>query len=1068
MRLLHRDNSGKLRLADLFGNGVVPRYAILSHTWEEGQEVTYSDIQNGTGKYKNGWTKLHFCEKMSKEADIDYFWVDTCCIDKSSSAELQEAITSMFRWYSEAAVCLVYLSDVSSQDWKSAFRKSRWFTRGWTLQELLAPETVEFYSKEETYLGSKRRLEDDIHEVTTIHFDALRGKHLSGFSKVERMSWAVHRQTKREEDAAYSLFGIFDIHLPVMYGEGRGKALRRLEDQIDREQSNKSLQDEYTRDLLDRRSGRRNTLKRLADHVNREQLSKKRHSDKQPKERRENKSIDKKLAEIQDGERKKAQEKEERIQREKKLRRRAILKESLLFDEMYARHATIKAAHAKTCEWFLDQMEYKDWLNAAKLPVHNGFLWIKGKPGAGKSTLTKFALGSTQRTIPNSRTISYFFNARGHPLEKSIIGTYRSLLSQILNELQQPDDILDTISLRMVDQTSWMLARPWDIASLQDMLSMAILGLAQTRVLCFIDALDECEERQIRDMMDFLENLCALAVSSEISFRVCLSSRHYPHVTIRKGISLVLDGHDGHTRDIAVYLQTMLRTECSPFGDRIQATIQARASGIFMWVVLVVAILNKEYDHGRVHRLQQTLEEIPSGLHELFNDILTRDTENSAETVLCIQWLLFSTRPLHPQELYHAILAGVEPRAYHMWGIARADARDVERYILSCSKGLADITRTARPRVQFIHESVREFLINTTTLGNIWPILEDNLEGQSHEKLKTCCLAYFHHIVPHEIILEHDDCRPYDHDHRSPFLHYALDNVLRHADIAANHGFDQGLFLLGFPLGIWSRYLSICMSDQRLGGLSFLCVLAMLNLPNLIKIHPSKTQYLKVEEPSDLSPLLAALRAGHGQIVEEFVAGHISLLPHGNSLRRKCEQYRKPEELEWRFPHMRDSWWMSQVHCLVHLGDTVLMALALHAREVGLASVAIDDADEKYQETPLILAARLERQAIARMLIETKQVNVNAQDRNGYTPLMLAASNGNFLMAKDLIEIGQADTTLKNLAGDTALSRVQGKNSDRLTRLLLEAVLPGQMQRTLHKVEDDHGCEVDVIVDAEE
>ena len=173
---------------------------------------------------------------------MQYFWIDTCCIDKSNSSELQEAINSMFRWYHNAAKCYVYLADVSRPtldadvglSWESSFRKSRWFTRGWTLQELVAPMLVEFFSKEGEQLGSKRSLERHVNEATRIPIKALRGSPLYDFSVPERMSWVEDRDTTRKEDKAYSLLGIFDVHMPLIYGEGREKAFKRLRGEIGR------------------------------------------------------------------------------------------------------------------------------------------------------------------------------------------------------------------------------------------------------------------------------------------------------------------------------------------------------------------------------------------------------------------------------------------------------------------------------------------------------------------------------------------------------------------------------------------------------------------------------------------------------------------------------------------------------------------------------------------------------------------------------------------------------------------------------------------------------------------
>ena len=226
-------------------SGEVPAYAILSHTWGE-EEVIYQDLKKGKDKSKTvnkaGWRKIQFCAKQAAVDGLEYFWVDTCCIDKKNAVELGAAINSMFRWYKNAARCYVYLSDVSKPDnrvddqraWEEAFRNSRWFTRGWTLQELIAPRLVDFFSSEGRRLGSKLSLESQIYEVTGIANKALRGDVLSNFSIKERRSWAERRNTTIEEDAAYCLIGIFDVSIVPNYGERKDQAFRRLEDEIHR------------------------------------------------------------------------------------------------------------------------------------------------------------------------------------------------------------------------------------------------------------------------------------------------------------------------------------------------------------------------------------------------------------------------------------------------------------------------------------------------------------------------------------------------------------------------------------------------------------------------------------------------------------------------------------------------------------------------------------------------------------------------------------------------------------------------------------------------------------------
>lgn len=222
------------------------KYAILSHTWAEG-EVTFEDIRDiDIAARKAGWGKIMQTCRLAAAQGLEYAWVDTCCIDTSSSAELSEAINSMFTFYSQSTVCYVYLSDLGSggqsylePDTASAKRqlasdlpRCRWFTRGWTLQELIAPSNVEFYDRCWVMRGTKRDLRDQLASITKIDpLVLLSPSKLPSVPVGRKMSWAANRQTTRVEDVAYCLLGIFDVNMPMIYGEGE-KAFLRLQEAI--------------------------------------------------------------------------------------------------------------------------------------------------------------------------------------------------------------------------------------------------------------------------------------------------------------------------------------------------------------------------------------------------------------------------------------------------------------------------------------------------------------------------------------------------------------------------------------------------------------------------------------------------------------------------------------------------------------------------------------------------------------------------------------------------------------------------------------------------------------------
>jgi len=266
MRLI---NVETYEIREFFGDKI-PKYAILSHTWGE-EEVTFQDMAglHAAGRKafegpdelyfrissKQGYEKIMYTCRQAREDRLRWAWVDTCCIDKTSSAELSEAINSMYQWYRESSECYAYLSDVpqpatsesgaseSGSNAESLLKSSRWFTRGWTLQELIAPYQMKFFGQNWCALGSRSDRSSIIGNITRIPIDLMKGEYLSrlnDFSVAQKMSWAASRQCTRVEDSAYCLLGIFDINMPLLYGEGE-KAFLRLQEEIFRETDDHSL-----------------------------------------------------------------------------------------------------------------------------------------------------------------------------------------------------------------------------------------------------------------------------------------------------------------------------------------------------------------------------------------------------------------------------------------------------------------------------------------------------------------------------------------------------------------------------------------------------------------------------------------------------------------------------------------------------------------------------------------------------------------------------------------------------------------------------------------------------------
>lgn len=268
MRLL---NAKTLALESFHGDNV-PSYAILSHTWGD-EEVSLQDLESGKFRIEGeGFLKIRWTCQQALDDTFTYCWVDTCCIDKTSSAELSEAINSMYEWYAKASVCYAYLANFQSpprwllcprcQEWSTGdkhscsgfttyyskpvwfvleFGKSRWWRRGWTLQELVAPRELIFFGSEWTQLGSRKDLQELVREASRIETKYL--NHISPLSEASiarRMSWAARRETSRKEDEAYCLLGVFEVNMPLLYGEGQ-KAFLRLQEEIIKTSTDQSI-----------------------------------------------------------------------------------------------------------------------------------------------------------------------------------------------------------------------------------------------------------------------------------------------------------------------------------------------------------------------------------------------------------------------------------------------------------------------------------------------------------------------------------------------------------------------------------------------------------------------------------------------------------------------------------------------------------------------------------------------------------------------------------------------------------------------------------------------------------
>ena len=459
---------------------------------------------------------------------------------------------------------------------------------------------------------------------------------------------------------------------------------------------------------------------------------------------------------------------------------------------MEDRRLNIEQALPDTGIWLFKCNKYRRWMCREDINSHNGFLWIKAKPGAGKSTLMKQILQSFQSRRESKQTVAaYFFNARGiSALENSRLGLFRTLLHQLIDQVPALcHEIKDLYASKVKEHSNdWA----WHVTELQQLLTFAILQSRGLEIFLLVDALDECNEEDVREVVAYFEKLCCTATDNDVLLGVLFASRHYPHISVEKVLELNLDHRAERMKDISRYVKRTLKIKRA---KGLAQEITQRSAGVFLWTVLVVKRLNKAYDDGQEHKLWQILQTIPIGLDELFAELF--DTAVDSESIVILQWVSFSVRALTPIELFLAVLSGTNPGALQAEDRKLLmDSSSIERFILSSSRGLIHIVKTEGDQtrhVEFIHESVKDFLLGSKGLLRLKTIqTHSNLVAQCHEELKSWCINYLKYYV--SVSSQEMPCKTAQSiptaQNRS-FLTYAASNTLRHAYIAEVNGISQ-------------------------------------------------------------------------------------------------------------------------------------------------------------------------------------------------------------------------------------------------------------------------------------
>jgi ankyrin repeat protein len=639
---------------------------------------------------------------------------------------------------------------------------------------------------------------------------------------------------------------------------------------------------------------------------------------------------------------------------------------------------------------------------------------------------------------PSQITLSFFFLARGTVEEKSTTGLYRSLLHQLLEKVVELKDSLEWMTAdgaRAVERSGWHKE------ALKHTLTHAIKKLGSRLLTIFIDALDECNDNQATDMIGFFEELCDIARDAEVRLRICFSSRHYPTIEIQNGIKVTLEHEIGHTEDIQQYIKSKLKVGRIKKLETLRSDILETSSGIFLWVVLVVDILNAECRNGSAAtKIRDRLKEIPSELNDLFEMIITRDGENLDLLQICLKWVLFATRPLKPPELYFAIQTSLDKECSGFWDQDDIDLDQIKIFVRSSSKGLAQVTRNKASEVQFIHESVRDFLLDK--YKRQWPGASGNFVGCSHEILRDCCLAQLNASISQDVDIPHPLPPAYKAAQlretinlKFPFLTYSVLNVLHHANSAQQNTMEQADFLAKFPLQQW-KTLNNALEKFEIrrydDPINMLYILAEKNLADLIQIHSQRESCFDVENGRYGPPILAALATSSSEAVRVLFNIQAQIQPSMSPLhdlgKRYCQDKEKWATLGRDFTFSRKRSILSYV---AEYGDEILLSFLIESGQSASDNVDIE------KSKPLSWAARRGREGNVKLLLE-KGADVNGADGKGKTPLYWASQNGHVDIVKLLLEKGADVNATADLYGETPLYWASQNGHVDIIKLLLE------------------------------
>ncbi|KAL8301465.1 hypothetical protein RB593_000327 [Gaeumannomyces tritici] len=697
------------------------------------------------------------------------------------------------------------------------------------------------------------------------------------------------------------------------------------------------------------------------------------------------------------------------------LKLRACL-QSLSFPEMTNRFHDIQPAENETCHWLLRHRKYQDWAD-----LERSILWIMDKPGAGKSTLMKYALDNHPQ-LPGAAkddiVFSFFFHARGHDLQKSPLGFWLSLLHRFLELAPAPlARVVQTYLQKQAnhgkhEEGKWQ----WHQNELHSMFKSVLPDILRARrVLIFVDALDECGKDNALALVSQFDSLLR-GLPTDAGFRrfhICFSCRYYPIVNPggRHGNQLEINLEKENESDIQVYVHSMIPDlQEQTQQPTVRGLIASRANGVFLWARLAVEKVQELASEGHSEtKIRNSINLLPRELEEVYRQ-LAKNME--PPSIKLIQWICFAVEPMTLDELRWAIV--IEPDDQRR---SLRECQENEDYIDSAdkmklqlrklSRGLAEVSQPdpSKPGVvQFIHQSVKDFF-TARNLPASDKIATPNASIQeTHRQLAMICIRY----------LEMEEIEPSIANKLCdfPFLHYATTSWVAHAKQSLSEVFawPSNAFIT-----MWVRIHNNFKfrSPDRLGFRANLVhLLSKHGLAKALEvILPNSNHIIDIPDSHGRTPLSYAANAGHEAVVKLLLAAGIvnvdSMDKHGRT----------------------------PLSCAADAGHEAVVKLLLAA-----GIVNVDSIDERGR-TPLSCAANAGHEAVVKLLLATGIVNVDSIDLYGRTPLSYAVHGGHEAVVKLLLATGSVDVNSGDMHDRTPLKHAAQNGHDAIVNLLQLASL---------------------------